>query len=230
MDPLDRSLLRIIAFSVIGICLTYLMLLPLKAMAQEPAIEDEFEDRVEQNGDLNSNTQNSNNNNKTTTNIGAGAGEPTPVNTAIAPSLMSSGSDSCLKSRSSGMQVLTIGLSGGYYVQDEECNRRRDAKMFKDLGMSIAAVSRMCQNKENWKAMFVAGTPCPILVNGKMVFGKNAVLAMRTNPSLYIPDYDSRIDFYNNILGIGRVEDVQEDTDSISVSDRFRRSAKSDAG
>lgn len=203
----------------------------VKAYANEPDIDLEVGDRADidpngtgntQNGDLNSNTQNSNNNNKTTTNIGAGAGAPTPVNTAIAPSLMSSGSDSCLRSRSSGLQALTIGLSGGYYLQDEECNRRRDAKVFKDLGMSVAAVSRMCQNEENWKAMFVSGTPCPIMVNGKMVFGKNAVLAMKTNPYTYIPDYEERKDFYNSILGIGRKEDVKEDTDSISISDRFR--------
>lgn len=230
MDSLDKSLLRIIAFSIFLIGLSFL---PHLAYSQEPQIENQFDDRVDgdgndQSGDLNSNTQNSNNNNKTTTNIGAGAGEPTPVNTAIAPSLMSSGSDSCLRSRSSALQALTIGLSGGYYIQDEECNRRRDAKVFKDLGMSIAAVSRMCQNEENWKAMFTSGTPCPILVNGKMVFGKNAVLAIKTNPTIYIPDYEDKKEYYNNILGIGREEDVQENTDSISISERFRSRTKSD--
>ena len=222
MFTLGKSFLRIIAFSFLLICSS-------QAISQElePGIEDEIQDRVDdynnQNGDLNTNTQNSNNNNRSTTNIGAGAGAPTPVNTAIAPSLMSSGSDSCLRSRSSGLQALTIGLSGGYYIQDEECNRRRDAKVFKDLGMSVAAVSRMCQNEENWKAMFVSGTPCPIMVNGKMVFGKNAVLAMKTNPTVYIPDYKERKTYYNNILGIGREQNVQEGTDSISISDRFRR-------
>jgi hypothetical protein len=227
MDPLDKSLLRIIVFAIFLIGLSYTPLL-VYGQGIEPQVEDQVENAAEQNGDLNSNTQNSNNNNKTTTNIGAGAGEPTPVNTAIAPSLMSSGSDSCLRSKSSALQALTIGLSGGYYIQDEECNRRRDAKVFKDLGMSIAAVSRMCQNEDNWLAMFMSGTPCPILVGGKMVFGKNAVLAMKTNPQIYIPDYTDKKDFYNNVLGIGREEDVQENTDSISISERFRRSTKSD--
>lgn len=179
-----------------------------------------------QNGDLNTNNQNSNNNNRTTTNIGAGAGEPTPVNTAIAPSLMSSGSDTCLKSLSGGMQVLTLGASAGKYTQDEECNRRRDAKVFKDLGMIIPAISRMCQNKDNWEAMFVAGNPCPILVKGKMVFGKNAVLAMRSQPDVYIPDYTNKKTFYDTVLGIGEVNetDQTDGDDNISISERFRSS------
>lgn len=182
-----------------------------------------------QNGDLNSNQQNSNNNNKSTTNIGAGAGAPTPVNTAIAPSLMSSGSDTCLQSRGTGIQVLDIGLSNGAYKQDEECNRRRDAKVFKDLGMILPAVSRMCQNKSNWEAMFVSGTPCPILVRGKMVFGKNAVLAMRNQPSVYIPDYSKKKSFYDTILGIGDLNETEQTNsgDELSISERFRTSRTS---
>jgi len=190
---------------------------PATNPVEEPVSPDN-----DQNGDLNSNTQNSNNNNRSTTNIGAGAGAPTPVNTAIAPSLMSSGSDSCLQSRSAGAQLIDIGISGGQYKQDQECNRRRDAKVFKDLGMTVAAVSRMCQNNDNWQAMFLSGTPCPILVNGRMVFGKNAVLVMKTNPDVYIPDYNKRTNFYNTILGIGVSNETKEDTDSISISERFR--------
>ena len=175
---------------------------------------------------MNSNQQNSNNNNTSTTNIGAGAGSPTPVNTAIAPSLMSSGSDTCLQSRGTGIQVLDIGLSNGAYKQDEECNRRRDAKVFKDLGMILPAVSRMCQNKNNWEAMFISGNPCPILVKGKMVFGKNAVLAMRNQPDVYIPDYSKKKNFYDTILGIGETNEAEETNGdaSISISERFRRS------
>lgn len=196
----------------------------------EPEFEDLFPEEVDpnnqQNGDLNSNSQNSNNNNRTTTNIGAGAGSPTPVNTAIAPSLMSSGSDTCLQSRGTGIQVLDIGLSNGAYKQDEECNRRRDAKVFKDLGMILPAVSRMCQNKNNWEAMFISGNPCPILVKGKMVFGKNAVLAMRNQPDVYIPDYSKKKNFYDTILGIGETNETEEanGSDSISISERFRTS------
>ena len=182
----------------------------------------------QQNGDLNNNYQDStvNSNNTTTStttqNVGAGAGKPSPVNTAISPSLMSSGQDTCLRSIGGGLHVDVLGLSVCRYTQDEECNRRRDSKVLKDLGMSIAAVSRMCQNINNWTAMFSAGTPCPILVNGRMVFGKNAFIAMKNTPSLFIPDYTEREEHYNQLLGIG-VEVNEEDTsDNLSVSERFR--------
>jgi hypothetical protein len=199
-----------------------------------------------QTGDLNTNTQdstvNSNNNtttsNNTTQNVGAGAGKPTPPPTAISPSLMSSGNDTCLKSKSVALQMDILGLSGGGYKQDEECNRRKDAKVLKDLGMTIASVARMCQNLDNWKAMFAAGTPCPVLVNGKMIFGKNALIAMKTRPELYIPDYEAKTltgkfknrERYNSLLGIGVTTDESEDIngDSLSVSERFRKSTTDD--
>lgn len=187
-----------------------------------------FASDSQQNGDLNNNTQdstvNSHNNttNTTTQNIGAGSGKPTPVNTAIAPSLMSSGQDTCLRSASGSMQLDIIGINGGRYVQDEECNRRKDAKVLKDMGMSIAAVSRMCQNNNNWTAMFIAGTPCPILVNGRMVFGKNAFIAMKNNPTLFIPDYEDNEKQYNQLLGIGVTVNEEDTGDNISVSERYR--------
>ena len=190
-----------------------------------PQVAPDVPNDNSQEGDLNSNTQNSNNNNRSTTNIGAGAGSPTPVMTAIAPSLMSSGSDTCLQSRGTGVQLLDIGVSRGAYKQDEECNRRRDAKVFKDLGMVLPAVSRMCQNESNWKAMFQAGTPCPILVGGKMVFGKRAVLAMRNQPMVYIPDYLKEQNYYDTVLGIGVTNETDETNgNDISISERFRTS------
>lgn len=185
-------------------------------------------DNTNEQGDLNQNNQNStvDSFNRSTTNVGAGAGSPTPVSTAIAPSLLSSGSETCLQSSSSGAQLVGIGYSKGTYKQDEECNRRRDAKVFKDLGMTIAAVSRMCQNDLNWKAMFLSGTPCPILVNGRMVFGKNAVLAMRSNPDLYIPDYKKESDYYDQVLGLLGGDNEAQADDGLSISDRFRSSKR----
>ena len=182
------------------------------------------EDNIE--GDLN--TQNSNNNNQSTTNIGANAGSRTPMPTAVAPSMMSSGSDTCLKSRGTGLQLLDIGLAGGYYLQDEECNRRRDARLFSDLGMMIPAISRMCQNEDNWKAMFVSGTPCPILVGGRMIYGKRATLAMRSQPALYIPNYEDDEEYYNSVLGIGKKDEEDNETNvrTASVSERFRSSTR----
>ncbi|WP_341665945.1 hypothetical protein, partial [Vibrio sp.] len=72
----------------------------------------------------------------------------------------------------------------------------------------------------------ISGNPCPILVKGKMVFGKNAVLAMRNQPDVYIPDYSKKKNFYDTILGIGETNEAEETNggDSISISERFRTS------
>ena len=127
-----------------------------------------------QTGDLNTNTQDStvNSNNDTTSSTinynGAGSSSETPVNTAVSPSYMSNGSDTCLIGASGGVQVNVLGISGGFYRQDPECNRRRDAKALKDLGMNIAAIAIMCEQKEVWISMFKSGTPCPISINGKL--------------------------------------------------------------
>lgn len=179
-----------------------------------------------QNGDLNTNTQNStvSSNNTTNSKTYNGAGSSgMPVTSTISPSLMSSGNDSCLRSTVGGVQLAIIGVSAGKYYQDLECNRRKDAKTLKELGMSVASVSLMCQKLEVWMAMFVAGTPCPVLANSKLIVGKNAFLVMRKNPQFYIPDYVGREDFYNTLLGIGNEVQSDEST-TLSISERFRTS------
>lgn len=183
-----------------------------------------------QEGSLNTNNQNSTVDSNNTTNIGAGAGAPTPVNTAVAPSLLSTGTETCLISMSGGIQVDVLGISSGTYRQDEECNRRRDAKVLKDLGMSVAAVSRMCQSNEVWTSMFLSGTPCPIVVNGRLVVGKTAFLTMKMNPELYIPEYRKNKELYNIVLGLGeKNENVEGDDTDKSISERFR-STRTDSG
>ena len=121
--------------------LVLFMLIPMLAFAQtrgdlDPPVDDGElpTDPTNTQGDLNQNNQNStvDSFNKNTTNVGAGAGNPMPVNTAIAPSLITNGTDTCLISSSNGVQIVSIGYSKGKYVQDEECNRRKDARMFNE--------------------------------------------------------------------------------------------------
>ena len=182
----------------------------------------------QQNGDLNSNTQDSTVNSNNTTNSktynGAGA-SGMPVTSAISPSLMSSGNDSCLRSQTGGLQLAVFGLSLGKYYQDLECNRRKDAKTLRELGMSVASVALMCQKPEVWKAMFTAGTPCPLLVNSKLIVGRNAYLVMRKNPEVHIPDYLLSELYYNTVLGIGN-EVSNEEVSTLSISERFRSSVR----
>ena len=182
-----------------------------------------------QEGDLNSNTQVGGNNtegsyNSNKTYNGAGS-RGMPVNTAISPSLMSNGSESCLQSITGGVQLVGLGLSSGKYMQDTECNRRRDSITLSNMGMKVAAVSLMCQNPSVWRAMFMSATPCPIIKNGKLVVGRNALLEIKQNPELHIVDYSESKDYYDNILGVG-TNDTTEVESTVSVSDRFRTSVQ----
>ena len=79
---------------------------------------------------------------------GAGSSSEIPVGSAITPSYMSNGVETCLKGIGSSVQTVVVGWSKGKYKIDEECNRRRDAKVLSDLGMKVAAVARMCESVE----------------------------------------------------------------------------------
>ena len=182
------------------------------------------------NGDGSNVNSNNNTEDKSVSNTynGAGSSSEMPVGSAITPSYMSNGVETCLKGIGSSVQTVVVGWSKGKYKIDEECNRRRDAKVLSDLGMKVAAVARMCESVEVWRSMFISGTPCPILSNGRLVVGKRAFLIMKMNPEVYIPDYNKKTaEWYNTILKIGEnIEDDEEDT-TTSVSAKFRSSLRS---
>jgi hypothetical protein len=183
-----------------------------------------------QTGDLNTNQQgatvDSNNTTNTNTNQynGAGSASEIPVASAVAPSLMSGGNDSCLKSTSGGVSTLQIGISSGKYEVDEDCNRRKDAQMLFTLNMKIAAITRMCQHDDNWLSMFESGTPCPLIVGGKVVAGKNAYLMMKRKPTLFVRNYEDNKEYFDVALGINGDTNGEhkENGDAKSVSERFR--------
>ena len=166
-------------------------------------------------------TNQSNNNNVSKTYNGAGSNSM-PASTAIAPSLMSNGQQSCLKSISAGLQLVGVGISSGKYMQDPECNRRLDAITLSNMGMKVASVSLMCQSPQVWRAMFMSATPCPIIRSGKLLVGKNALLAIKTNPAMWIPDYEDDLEFYTELLAGGNNDGGEQDSNSGSLSERFR--------
>ena len=174
---------------------------------------------------VNSNNQTSDTSTSNTYN-GAGSSSEIPVGSAISPSYMSSGMDTCLKGEGGSLQTVGVGFSSGKYEIDPNCDRRRDSKLLSDLGMKVAAVARMCQSTEVWRSMFQSGTPCPILSNGKLVVGKRAFLVMKTQPDLYIPDYKKNKDYYQTILKIGEASNEEDNSDTISISAKFRSSIK----
>lgn len=184
-----------------------------------------------QSGDLNTNQQGAtvDSHNETVTNTnqynGAGSASEIPVASAVAPSLMSGGNDSCLKSVSGGVSTLQIGISSGKYEVDEDCNRRKDAQLLFSLNMKIAAITRMCQHDDNWLSMFQSGTPCPLIVAGKVVAGKNAYLMMKRKPKLFVKGYEDNKEYFDVALGINGENgngEHKENSDGKSISERYR--------
>ena len=214
-------------------CLLTLLISATPAFGQDITPQPEVDppptrdqpDNIRNEGDLNTNQIGSNNNNRTTNNTGPNAGSRLPANTAVSPSLMSSGTESCLQSISGGLQLVGIGVSSGKYIQDEECNRRRNAITLSNMGMKIAAVSLMCQNADVWRAMLLAATPCPVVKYGKIIVGKRAMLEIKQRPNLLIPDYEDNQTFYDAILGMG-VETDETDAPTSSLSERYRTSER----
>lgn len=155
---------------------------------------------------------------------GAGSSSEMPVGSAISPSYMSNGSDTCLQGTAGSLQTVAVGFSSGKYVVDDECLRIKDAKMLADLNLKVAAVSRLCQSPLVFRAMLLAGSPCPLIANGRLVAGKKGLLIIKQQPELYISDYDDNKDWYNGVLGIGKQVDNDVEEDYISISDKYRSS------
>ena len=86
-----------------------------------------------------------------------------PPPSAISPGVGSSSSDLCTTGVSGSVQTQILGLSTGEMVRDENCERLKISKTLYDMGMKVAAVSVLCQDRRVYDAMEMAGTPCPYL-------------------------------------------------------------------
>src|SRR5210317_211723 len=84
-----------------------------------------------------------------------------PPPSAISPTINTSNSDLCTFGVAGAIQTQILGISTGTQVTDENCERLKLAKTLFDMGMKVAAVSTMCQDKRVFDAMMDAGTPCP---------------------------------------------------------------------
>ena len=89
-----------------------------------------------------------------------------PPPSAIAPSVTSINSDICVTGVSGAAQTQIFGLSFGNTQVDYNCERLKLSKTLYDMGMKVAAVAAMCQDRRVFDAMMNAGTPCP--VDGKI--------------------------------------------------------------
>ena len=106
-----------------------------------------------------------------------------PPPSAISPSVGSSTSDLCMSGVSGAVQTQILGISSGEMVRDENCERLKISKTLYDMGMKVAAVSVLCQDRRVYDAMEMAGTPCPFL--GKI--GEQATDEWKNNPGRIPP-------------------------------------------
>jgi hypothetical protein len=118
----------------------------------------------------------------------------TPPPTAVSPAMMSGGnSDLCTTGTSGAVQTQILGVSSGGTVRDLNCERLKNAKVLYDMGMKVAAVATLCQDRRVFDAMWNAGTPCPY--EGKI--GEQAKVAWNENPNkIPKPEEIKGDDFY----------------------------------
>jgi hypothetical protein len=123
-----------------------------------------------------------------------------PPPTAVAPTMMSGGNtDLCSTGTSGSIQTQIFGVSGGGTVRDMNCERLKLSKTLYDMGMKVAAVATMCQDRRVFDAMLAAGTPCPY--EGKI--GLQAKAEWEANVDK-IPKYDeAKLDDTYKKVGIG---------------------------
>ena len=100
-----------------------------------------------------------------------------PPASAISPTINTSNSDLCTFGVAGAIQTQILGISTGTQVTDENCERLKNAKTLFDMGMKVAAVSVMCQDRRVFDAMMNAGTPCPY--DG--LIGQEAKIAWEVN-------------------------------------------------
>lgn len=176
------------------------------------------------NNNVNSGTQTFNNNNNNTSastssnsnvnqNINSGSMTNTNLNditqrviqpppTAVAPAMMSGGNqDLCTTGTSGSVQTQIFGVSTGGTVRDLNCERLKLSKTLYDMGMKVAAVSTMCQDRRVWEAMMSAGTPCPI--EGKI--GTEAKALWDSNPDRIPLEKKTKDDDITKKIGMGSV-------------------------
>ena len=86
-----------------------------------------------------------------------------PVSSAVAPSMSAFSQDVCSIGISGAVNGGIFSVAGGTMVTDSNCVKLRWAKFLSDSGLKVAAVSLACAaNHENWVAMEMSGSPCPI--------------------------------------------------------------------
>ena len=101
-----------------------------------------------------------------------------PPPSAISPTITTINNDVCAVGYGGAAQIQILGISFGGTSTDWNCERLKLSKTLFDMGMKVASVSLMCQDRRVFDAMMSAGTPCPI--DGKI--GSEAAALWEQNP------------------------------------------------
>tara|TARA_R110002012_G_scaffold166330_1_gene329701 strand:- start:5 stop:613 length:609 start_codon:yes stop_codon:yes gene_type:complete len=168
-----KKLILVAAWGFLAL-LYFLVVVPM-ALAEEGCDSSTNSNCIETNSNTNS-TVNSNINSETKV--------TSPPPSAMSPNINTSNSDLCTVGVSGAVQTQILGISAGKTVRDMNCERLKNAKTLYDMGMRVAAVSVLCQDKRVFNSMMAAGTPCPF--DGKV--GEEAKKAWEDNPHL-VPGY-----------------------------------------
>jgi len=134
---------------------------------------------INENNSKSDNTNRNINESNSTQTINQNVKSEAPPASAIAPSIMSYSQDLCTSGVSGAFQGQVFGFSGGKAIVDQNCERLKLSKYLYDMGMKVASVALLCQDKRVFKAMRMAGTPCPY--EGKI--GKEASAEWAANAS-----------------------------------------------
>ena len=102
-----------------------------------------------------------------------------PPTSDITTSINATNSDICTTGMAGAVQTQIISISAGTTIVDENCEQLKISKTLYDMGMKVAAVSVLCQDRRVYDAMEMAGTPCPYM--GKI--GKEASKGWNNNPA-----------------------------------------------
>ena len=105
--------------------------------------------------------------------------------TSFAPSMGSL--NNCSLAISGGIQTFGVGLSGGKSFSEKDCQIINLSRMLKQLNMSVAAISLLCNySEEVWLAMYHAQTYCP---TPEGAIGKQAKKLIDEKYSYKMPTY-----------------------------------------
>ena len=126
--------------------------------------------------------------------------------TAVSPSIVINNQDVCTTGISGAAQTAWFGFSMGKTIEDKNCERLKLARSLYGMGMKVASVSLLCQDKRVFKAMEMAGTPCPI--DGKI--GQAAKVLWDKDPTKR-PDYDEWKELKENQEKVAEIESYHSD-------------------